>query len=155
MGVLSESLCFCKGVGKSERMKAAIFTTKSPAMAQISGAGTGFLIHRNLLLTTHANLPSIAAAESAEIQLQNVAFATLFPHRFSFSYSKLPLILSSSVQRTKLCLKNESYFPCLFLENDGEIAALDFQSSIYDFVLSVAFFLTFWESACVYFQFQP
>ncbi|KAK4775532.1 hypothetical protein SAY87_023493 [Trapa incisa] len=93
MGVLSESLCFCKGVGKSERMKAAIFTTKSPAMAQICGAGTGFLIHRNLLLTTHANLPSIAAAESAEIQLQNVASATLFPHRFFITSSILDLTI--------------------------------------------------------------
>ncbi|PKI64822.1 hypothetical protein CRG98_014818 [Punica granatum] len=93
MGVLSESLCFCKGVSKSERMKATIFTTNSPGMALISGAGTGFLIHRNLLLTTHVNLPSIVAAESAEIQLQNVASATLFPHRFFITSSVLDLTI--------------------------------------------------------------
>ncbi|KAK4800881.1 hypothetical protein SAY86_021368 [Trapa natans] len=93
MGLLSESICFCKGLGKSERMKGAIFTTKSPAMAQICGAGTGFLIHRNLLLTTHANLPSTSAAESAEIQLQNVASATLFPHRFFITSSVLDLTI--------------------------------------------------------------
>lgn len=84
MGVISESWCFCKGVGKSERMKAAIFSSKASAMAGISGAGTGFLIHRNLLLTTHANIPSVAVAESSEIRLQNGVSASLFPHRFTF-----------------------------------------------------------------------
>ncbi|XP_030532559.1 uncharacterized protein LOC115742422 [Rhodamnia argentea] len=91
MGVLSESLCFCKGVGKSERTKAAIFSGKSPAMAAVSGSGTGFLIHRNLLLTTHASLPSVAAAETAEIQLQSGVAATLFPHRFFITSSVLDL----------------------------------------------------------------
>lgn len=69
-------------------MKAAIFSGKGLAMARISVAasavsGTGFLIHRNLLLTTHVNLPSVAAAETAEIRLQNGVAAALVPHRFS------------------------------------------------------------------------
>jgi hypothetical protein len=87
MGGLRESWCFCKGASKSEKMKAAIFSSKAPALAWISGAGngisgTGFLIHRNLLLTTHVNLPSVAAAESSEIRLQNGVAATLVPHRY-------------------------------------------------------------------------
>lgn len=98
MRVLSESWCFCNGGGKSERLKASIFTTKSSAMAKLStssassasassvggggeASGTGFLIHRNLLLTTHGNLPSVNVAESAEIRLQNGVPATLVPHR--------------------------------------------------------------------------
>ncbi|KAL3828974.1 hypothetical protein ACJIZ3_017776 [Penstemon smallii] len=81
MRVLSESWCFCNGGAKSEKMKAAIFSGKAPSMARISGGGTGFLIHRNLLLTTHANLPSVAAAEAAEIRLHNGLSAILFPHR--------------------------------------------------------------------------
>ncbi|KAB1214489.1 hypothetical protein CJ030_MR5G010379 [Morella rubra] len=93
MGVISESWCFCKGVGKSERMKAAIFSSKASAMAGISGAGTGFLIHRNLLLTTHANIPSVAAAESSEIRLQNGVSASLFPHRFFITSSVLDLTI--------------------------------------------------------------
>ncbi|KAM1161160.1 hypothetical protein ACFX2B_000288 [Malus domestica] len=53
MGGLRESWCFCKGVSKSEKMKAAIFSSKASAMARISGAangisGIGFLIHRSL-----------------------------------------------------------------------------------------------------------
>ncbi|XP_030472814.2 uncharacterized protein LOC115690565 [Syzygium oleosum] len=91
MGVLTESLCFCSGVGKSEKTKAAIFSGKSPAMAAVSGSGTGFLIHRNLLLTAHVNLPSVAAAESSEIRLQNGVAATLFPHRFFITSSVLDL----------------------------------------------------------------
>ncbi|KAF5746297.1 hypothetical protein HS088_TW06G00468 [Tripterygium wilfordii] len=98
MGALIESWCFCKGVGKSERMKAAIFTGKSPAMASIcsprsDSCGTGFLIHRNLLLTTHVNIPSVAAAESSEIRLQNGVAATLVPHRFFITSSVLDLTI--------------------------------------------------------------
>ncbi|KAF3435948.1 hypothetical protein FNV43_RR23040 [Rhamnella rubrinervis] len=98
MGGLRESWCFCKGVSKSERMKAAIFSGKAPAMARISGAGneilgTGFLIHRNLLLTTHVNLPSVAAAESSEIRLQNGVAANLVPHRFFITSSVLDLTI--------------------------------------------------------------
>ena len=89
MGVLGESWCFCNGGGgKSERMKAAIFSGKGPAMTIVSGggtmSGTGFLIHWNLLLTTHVNLPSVAAAEAAEIRLQSGVAATLSPHRLGF-----------------------------------------------------------------------
>ncbi|KAI9077214.1 hypothetical protein K1719_040785 [Acacia pycnantha] len=66
-------------------MKAAIFYGKAQAMATISTgtngiSGVGFLIHRNLLLTTHANLPSVAAAESSEIRLQKGVASTLVPH---------------------------------------------------------------------------
>lgn len=98
MGVLRESWCFCKGASKAERMKAAIFSGKSLAMARISVAangvpGTGFLIHRNLLLTTHVNLPSAAAAETAEIRLQNGVSATLAPHRFFITSSVLDLTI--------------------------------------------------------------
>ncbi|GMJ15429.1 hypothetical protein like AT3G07210 [Hibiscus trionum] len=95
MGGLRESWCFCKGVSKSKRMKGTIFSSKAPAMARIMGASmtritgasgdgipvTRFLIHGNLLLTTHVNLPPIAAAESSEIQIQNGITATLVPHR--------------------------------------------------------------------------
>lgn len=99
MGVLTESWCFCKGVGKSERMKAAIFSGKGPAMVSISASAngisgaTGFLIHRNLLLTTHVNLPSVAAAESSEICLQNGVAASLVPHRFFITSSVLDLTI--------------------------------------------------------------
>ncbi|OMO86909.1 hypothetical protein CCACVL1_09395 [Corchorus capsularis] len=68
-------------------------------MARISGAapsgisGTGFLIHRNLLLTTHVNLPSVAAAESSEIRLHNGFTATLVPHRFFITSSVLDLTI--------------------------------------------------------------
>ncbi|KAF7825823.1 Peptidase S1 [Senna tora] len=99
MGGLRESWCFCKGVSKSERMKAAIFSGKGQAMARIIAAaangisGTGFLIHRNLLLTTHANLPSVAAAESSEIRLQNGVASTLVPHRFFITSSVLDLTI--------------------------------------------------------------
>ncbi|KAL5992094.1 hypothetical protein ACLOJK_013008 [Asimina triloba] len=78
MGVLKESWCFCSG-GRSERMKGSIFSSKGPAMATVSG-GTGFLIHRNLLLTTHVNLPSLVAAEAAHVRLHDRIAARLVPH---------------------------------------------------------------------------
>ncbi|XP_057549127.1 uncharacterized protein LOC130827424 [Amaranthus tricolor] len=110
MRVLSESWCFCNGGGKSERLKAAIFSSKSSAIAKLSipsaysasgrsvggnveASGTGFLIHKNLLLTTHVNLPSVNAAESAEIRLQNGVPATLVPHRFFITSSVLDLTI--------------------------------------------------------------
>ncbi|XP_073271226.1 uncharacterized protein [Primulina huaijiensis] len=93
MRVLGDSWCFCSGGGKSERMKAAIFSGKAMAMARIHGGGTGFLIHRNLLLTTHSNLPSVAAAETADIRLQNGFAASLFPHRFFITSSVLDLTI--------------------------------------------------------------
>ncbi|XP_074282798.1 uncharacterized protein LOC141607344 [Silene latifolia] len=102
MRVLSESWCFCNGGGKSERLKASIFSSKSSTMVKLSssssnstfngqGFGTGFLIHKNLLLTTHANLASVNAAELAEIQLHNGVPATLVPHRFFVTSSVLDL----------------------------------------------------------------
>ncbi|XP_047976012.1 uncharacterized protein LOC125218397 [Salvia hispanica] len=94
MRVLGDSWCFCNGGGtKSERIKAAIFSGKAPSMARIHGGGTAFLIHRNLLLTTHANLPSVAAAEAAEIRLHSALSASLFPHRFFITSSVLDLTM--------------------------------------------------------------
>ncbi|KAL2330478.1 hypothetical protein Fmac_018059 [Flemingia macrophylla] len=57
----------------------AIATITTAAPNGVSG--TGFLIHRNLLLTTHANLPSVVAADTSEIRLHNVVPATLAPKR--------------------------------------------------------------------------
>ena len=86
LGVWSEGAgwCFCSGGGdvRSERVKAAIFSAKAAALAAVSGHGSGLLIHRNLLLTTHGNLPSAAAAEDAEALLGHGRLATrLEPHR--------------------------------------------------------------------------
>lgn len=102
MGVLREGggWCFCAGGGRSERVKGAIFSNKGPALAAISAAtgggvvGTGFLIHRSLLLTTHAILPSAAAAEAAEIRLHHGRLpARLVPHRFFITSSVLDLTI--------------------------------------------------------------
>ncbi|KAL8139025.1 hypothetical protein V2J09_005026 [Rumex salicifolius] len=101
MGVLGESWCFCGGGGKSERLKATIFSNKSAAMVSLSSAGagageatgSGFLMHKNLLLTTHVNLPSASAAESTEIRLQNGVVATLLPQRFFITSSVLDLTI--------------------------------------------------------------
>ncbi|GKE51706.1 hypothetical protein Tco_1486862 [Tanacetum coccineum] len=76
MGVL----CFCNGICKSEKTKCSILSVKGLSMARVSN-GSGFLIHRNLLLTSHAVLPSLAAAQAAEIHLQNGAAALLVPNR--------------------------------------------------------------------------
>jgi hypothetical protein len=105
MGVWKEGAgwCFCSGGGggRSERVKAAIFSAKSAALAAVCGHGTGLLIHRNLLLTTHGNLPSSAAAEDADALLGHARIAArLVPHRLfsapsstspSFSFQPPPL----------------------------------------------------------------
>nr|GEU78140.1 trypsin-like cysteine/serine peptidase domain-containing protein [Tanacetum cinerariifolium] len=99
MGVLSESWCFCNGGGKSERTKGSVYVNKGSAMAKISSSngglfcGTGFLIHRNLLLTTHGVLPSVASVEAAVIEVQNGVGASLFPHRFFITSSVLDLTI--------------------------------------------------------------
>nr|XP_043636880.1 uncharacterized protein LOC122607875 [Erigeron canadensis] len=96
MGMLSESLCFCNGICKSEKTKSSIFSGKAPSMVRISsgtGVGTGSLIHKNLLLTTHTVLPSLSAAEAADIHLQNGAVASLSPHRFFITSSVLDLTI--------------------------------------------------------------
>lgn len=83
MGVLGEKglvWCFCSGGGgRSERVKGSIYMAKGPAIASICGitgedrsrrCGTGFMIHRGLLLTTHTNIPSVAVAEAGcEVRL--------------------------------------------------------------------------------------
>ncbi|KAI4374407.1 hypothetical protein MLD38_012408 [Melastoma candidum] len=95
MGVITESLCFCNGVGRSEKMKAAIFSGKSPAVVRISDAGTGFLIHRNLLVTTHGNIPSASAAECAIARVEGggAAAAALSPNRFFITSAVLDLTM--------------------------------------------------------------
>ncbi|KAJ8749215.1 hypothetical protein K2173_018689 [Erythroxylum novogranatense] len=96
MGVLGESWCFCKGVSKSEKMKATIFSGKCQALTRITGngvSGTGFVIYRNLLLTAHVNVPSVFAAESSEIRLQNCVTASLVPRRFFITSSVLDLTI--------------------------------------------------------------
>uniref|UniRef100_A0ACD5XD90 Uncharacterized protein n=1 Tax=Avena sativa TaxID=4498 RepID=A0ACD5XD90_AVESA len=98
MGVWKEGAgwCFCSGGGggRSERVKAAIFSAKSAALAAVCGHGTGLLIHRNLLLTTHGNLPSAAAAEDADALLGHARIpARLVPHRFFITSSILDLTI--------------------------------------------------------------
>ncbi|PIA35817.1 hypothetical protein AQUCO_03400009v1 [Aquilegia coerulea] len=94
MLVLGEKWCFCNGGGKSERMKGNIFNSKGSAMATIcNGKSSGFLIHRNLLLTTHVNLPSVTVAEAAEIRLQDNVPARLVPHRFFITSTVLDLTI--------------------------------------------------------------
>ncbi|GJM92077.1 hypothetical protein PR202_ga08505 [Eleusine coracana subsp. coracana] len=99
MGVWREGAgwCFCSGGdARSERLKAAIFSAKSAAVAAVSGQGqgSGLLIHRNLLLTTHGNLPSAAAAEDAEALLGHGRLAArLEPHRFFITSSILDLTI--------------------------------------------------------------
>ena len=100
MGVWREGAgwCFCSGGGddggRSERVKAAIFSARSPALAEVNGlgseSGSGLLIHRNLLLTTHGNLPSAAAAEDAEARLGHGRLvARLEPHRLKLFFHLL------------------------------------------------------------------
>uniref|UniRef100_A0A0E0JST3 Uncharacterized protein n=1 Tax=Oryza punctata TaxID=4537 RepID=A0A0E0JST3_ORYPU len=99
MGVWREGAgwCFCSGGGggRSERVKAAIFSAKAAALAAVGGhGGAGVLIHRNLLLTTHGNLPSAAAAEDAEALLGHGRLAArLVPHRFFITSSILDLTI--------------------------------------------------------------
>ncbi|XP_047061290.1 uncharacterized protein LOC124668146 [Lolium rigidum] len=99
MGVWKEGAgwCFCSGGGggRSERVKAAIFSAKSAALAAVCDhGGTGLLIHRNLLLTTHGNLPSAAAAEDADALLGHARVpARLVPHRFFITSSILDLTI--------------------------------------------------------------
>ena len=100
MGVWREGAgwCFCSGGGddggRSERVKAAIFSARSPALAEVNGlgsdSGSGLLIHRNLLLTTHGNLPSAGAAEDAEARLGHGRLvARLEPHRLKVFFHLL------------------------------------------------------------------
>ncbi|OEL26912.1 hypothetical protein BAE44_0012069 [Dichanthelium oligosanthes] len=102
MGVWREGAgwCFCSGGGddggRSERVKAAIFSARASALAAVNGQGrgSGLLIHRNLLLTTHGNLPSAAAAEDAEARLGHGRLvARLEPHRFFITSSILDLTI--------------------------------------------------------------
>uniref|UniRef100_A0A0D9V9J1 Uncharacterized protein n=1 Tax=Leersia perrieri TaxID=77586 RepID=A0A0D9V9J1_9ORYZ len=110
MGVWREGAgwCFCSGGGggggRSEKVKAAIFSAKSAALASVvvgghggggGGGGIGVLIHRNLLLTTHGNLPTAAAAEDAADALlgHGRLAARLVPHRFFITSPILDLTI--------------------------------------------------------------
>ncbi|KAG9143531.1 hypothetical protein Leryth_015955 [Lithospermum erythrorhizon] len=84
---------FCNGGAKKEKLKGTIFCSKSQAIVRICNKGTGFFIQRNLLLTTHANLPSLEAAEAAEIRLHSGVAASLVPRRFFISSSVLDLTI--------------------------------------------------------------
>ncbi|XP_066310560.1 uncharacterized protein [Miscanthus floridulus] len=104
MGVWREGAgwCFCSGGGgddggRLERVKAAIFSARASALAAVRAQGhhgSGLLIHRNLLLTTHGNLPSAAAAEDADALLgHGHLVARLEPHRFFITSSILDLTI--------------------------------------------------------------
>ncbi|KAE8685313.1 oleoyl-acyl carrier protein thioesterase 1 [Hibiscus syriacus] len=113
-------------------MKGTVFSSKAPAMARITGASgdgvsvAGFLIHRNLLLTTLVNLPSVAAAESSEIRLQNGVAATLVPHRFFITISVLDqttVVLDAPDGESNTQGHQPHYLktyskPCLYLGSD-------------------------------------
>lgn len=111
MGVWREGAgwCFCAGGGddggRSERVKAAIFSARASALAAVKGQGrgTGLLIHRNLLLTTHGNLPSAAAAEDGEAVLGHGRLvARLEPHRCDTLPSVTSETPSKSIAATSL-----------------------------------------------------
>ncbi|RLM60563.1 uncharacterized protein C2845_PM14G18910 [Panicum miliaceum] len=98
MGVLGDASewCFCSGGDKLERIKSRLLAAKGAAVAAVSfpsgdgrgggGAGSkggsGFLIDRGLLLTTHGTIPSAAAAGAADVRLSHGRLlARLVPHR--------------------------------------------------------------------------
>uniref|UniRef100_A0A0A9DFA6 Uncharacterized protein n=1 Tax=Arundo donax TaxID=35708 RepID=A0A0A9DFA6_ARUDO len=110
MGVLGDAAgwCFCSGGAKLERIKSTLLAAKGAAVAAVSfpsggggsggGArgkcGSGFLIHRGLLLTTHGTIPSAAAAGAAEVRLSNGRLlARLVPQRFFITSSILDLTI--------------------------------------------------------------
>ncbi|KAJ4748555.1 Expressed protein 1 [Rhynchospora pubera] len=107
--LLSRLFCLCASTGEvkhnsssDDKVKATIFSTKGAAFATLfslpttgSGTvGTGFLIHRNLLLTTHSNLPSTTVAESAIVRIGfGRVSARLVPQRFFITSSTLDLTI--------------------------------------------------------------
>ncbi|KAH0462651.1 hypothetical protein IEQ34_010226 [Dendrobium chrysotoxum] len=136
MGVWREGKgwCFCGG-GRTERLRGSLLSCKGPAMASISsgagrGEGTGFLIHPNLLLTTHGTLSSVTAAEDVEIQLNQGRFpARLVPYR-SVCYSNLYFlnyvsIMASSVTFAFMANDNGSVFFITSSVLDLTIVGLD------------------------------
>ncbi|KAK3124003.1 hypothetical protein QOZ80_8AG0639170 [Eleusine coracana subsp. coracana] len=92
MGVLGDGSgwCFCSGGAKLERIKSSLLAAKGAAVAAVSfpnegggKGGSGFLIHRALLLTTHGTIPSASAASAAEVRLsRGRLLARLVPQRF-------------------------------------------------------------------------
>ncbi|XP_062195107.1 uncharacterized protein LOC133898433 [Phragmites australis] len=112
MGVLGDcpGLCFCSGGAKLERIKSTLLAAKGAAVATVSfpgagcggsggggtggKAGSGFLIHRGLLLTTHGTIPSAAAAGAAEVRLSHGRLlARLVPQRFFITSPILDLTI--------------------------------------------------------------
>ncbi|KAG6489305.1 hypothetical protein ZIOFF_050574 [Zingiber officinale] len=108
-------------------MKDSIFSSKGLALASISvvggcssgGAGTGFLIHRNLLLTTHACLPSTTVAEETEIQLfRGCTIGRLVPQRMLF---ELLVLTGAQVGMDwTTILKKRNEFRVAFVEFDAK-----------------------------------
>ncbi|KAL5219736.1 hypothetical protein ABZP36_024449 [Zizania latifolia] len=105
MGVLGDcsGWCFCSGGAKLERIKSTILAGKGAAVAAVSfvgggegggRGGSGFLIHRGLLLTTHGTIPSAAAAGAAEVRLSHGRLpASLVPQRFFITSPILDLTI--------------------------------------------------------------
>ncbi|KAG8087857.1 hypothetical protein GUJ93_ZPchr0010g9891 [Zizania palustris] len=105
MGVLGDGsgCCFCSGGAKLERIKSSILAAKGAAVAAVSfpgggegggRGGSGFLIHRGLLLTTHGTIPSAAAAGAAEVRLSRGRLqARLVPQRFFITSPILDLTI--------------------------------------------------------------
>lgn len=127
MGFFKTEWCFCghscDGPNGSERIRASVLSNKG-AVVNINNTGTGILIHRALVLTSHGTLPSITAAEEAQILVTKVDTADshdyrrrLAPERFFITNSVLDLTVvacdpteTESVQ--PLCLQS-SVAPCL------------------------------------------
>ncbi|KAH9298862.1 hypothetical protein KI387_030544, partial [Taxus chinensis] len=127
MGFLRSEWCFCgyscDGPGGSERIRGGVLSNKG-AVVSINSTGTGILIHRALILTTHGNLPSITAAEDSEILVTRISSVDsqdyrrkLAPERFFITNSVLDLTIvacdSTEIEVVQpLCLQ-KSVAPCL------------------------------------------
>ncbi|GAA0168846.1 hypothetical protein LIER_23470 [Lithospermum erythrorhizon] len=120
---LRGSWCFCNGGAKKEKLKRTIFCSKSQAIARICNKGIGFFIQRNLLLTTHANLPSL---EAAEIRLHSGVAASLIPRRFFISSSVLDL----TIVGIDVMDKNTQLQPLQYIKTSRK-ANLDLGKAIY------------------------
>ncbi|KAL6900740.1 hypothetical protein ACP4OV_005416 [Aristida adscensionis] len=103
MGVLGDASgwCFCSGGAKLERIKSSLLAAKGAAVAAVSfpsggggKGGSGFLIHRGLLLTTHGTIPSVTSAGAAEVRLsRGRILARLVPQRFFITSPILDLTI--------------------------------------------------------------
>eukprot|EP01018_Ginkgo_biloba_P035606 Gb_30913 [translate_table: standard] len=135
MGLFSIAWCcgghLCAGPGRSEKIKGSVFSNRGAIVSivlKISSesisSGTGILIHRALVLTTHGTLPSISAAEDSHIVVTRMGIGDseeyrrkLAPERFFITSSVLDLtVVACDPTETEvvqpLCLHN-SIAPCL------------------------------------------